>query len=288
MPARVIANFGRNLVVRTENGSLVSCFARKRLGLIVCGDFVEWSKQTDGSCVIQSVKKRESELARPDRQKNLKPLAANLQQIVVVLSPQPRPDWLMLTSYQLYAACHNIDLVILLNKVDTLTDQNRIELTESINIYKTIGLETIKISCKEKKGIRKLLSTFANKTSILVGQSGVGKSSIINLMLPDQAIQTTAISAATGLGSHTTTTTTLYRLPENGELIDSPGVRQFKIDYLDKDSVQDNFVEFNEFRNKCKFKNCNHLQEPGCAVHVAAEQGLISALRWQHYNQLMQ
>ncbi len=288
MHARVIANFGHNLAARTLDGEIISCLTHKRLGLIVCGDNIEYTRQSDGSNIIRAVSRRMSELNRPDRQGNLKPIAANLHQIIVVLAPQPAPDWLMLTNYQLYATRHQLDTALVLNKSDLVTESRRKELMGNLDIFKSLGVQTVLSCCKSGKGLDNLLSVFKNKTSILVGQSGVGKSSIVKVLLPDQNIQTRAICQVTGLGSHTTTATTLYQVSKNGELIDSPGVRQFSIEYLDADTVRQNFIEFGKYQEQCKFNNCTHLHEPGCSVREAAENNSISALRWQHYRQLME
>ncbi|MBN1378072.1 MAG: ribosome small subunit-dependent GTPase A [Gammaproteobacteria bacterium] len=288
MVAKVIANFGHNIAIRTEKGELINCLNLKRLGLLVCGDLVEYSRQSDGSVIIQSVLPRKSELSRPDKRGQLKPLAANLHQLVVVIAPVPAPDWLMVSSYLLYAQHHGLHTSIILNKSDLLEKTGLEDLKRYLQTYQSLGVPVVIASCKLPDTTGKISQLFSNRTSVLVGQSGVGKSSIVQTLLPDQQIQIKTISAITGLGSHTTTTTMLYQLEGGGELIDSPGVRQFSIEYFEPEVLQQNFLEFNSYRQHCQFKNCTHLHEPGCAVRLAVEQGEITRLRWSHYCELMQ
>jgi ribosome biogenesis GTPase len=153
--------------------------------------------------------------------------------------------------------------------------------------YQHLGYAVIRNSCKTENGLDELKMLLKQHTGILIGQSGVGKSSIIKSLLPDKDIQTQAISAATGFGAHTTTTAMLYHLPESGEIIDSPGVREFNVSHLDAETIRSGFIEFRKLQDSCKFNNCTHLHEPGCAVLNAVTQNEIDAQRWENYRKLL-
>lgn len=288
MRGRVIANFGQLVAVRDKQDKIIQCKTRRRTGLIVSGDWIEYSSLDEKQYVIDSIEPRRSCLARPDRRKQNKPLAANLDQLLVVFAPKPEPDWTLVSSYLVYAAHHGLKATLLLNKKDLLTAANKAEILEWIERFTDIGYTAISTCCKEETGLNHLLPELKQRTSVLVGQSGVGKSSIVKALLPDQQVQVQAISAATGLGSHTTTTTTLYKLATDGELIDSPGVRQFSVEQLSPESIREGFIEFAQYSDDCQFSDCTHLHEPGCAVLAAVEKGLIAKPRWQHYQELLE
>jgi len=154
--------------------------------------------------------------------------------------------------------------------------------------YETLGYTVLRTSCKTEPGVNALRPVLRDRTSILVGQSGVGKSSLINRLIPDLEIQTGQLSNATGKGSHTTTTTMLYQLPDGGSLIDSPGVWEYGIWKLENEELAAGFIEFDAWRGRCRFNNCLHASEPGCAIKQAVADGLIREWRYQSYLRLLE
>lgn len=287
MRGRVIANFGQRLAVRNQAGEMIQCNSLRRFGLLVSGDWIEYQQQNNQSYVIKQVFPRRSSLERPDRRGRPKPLAANIDQLLVVVASIPAPDWVMVSAYLVYAMHHGLKAALVLNKSDLFATQGDNNFLDTANIYTYLDYPVIKTSCKSGAGINELKKILTGHTSVLVGQSGVGKSSIVKQLLPDQQIQINAVSAATGQGSHTTTTTMLYQCNNGGELIDSPGVRQFSIVHLPAESIRKGFIEFNEYSDQCQFANCSHIQEPGCAVIAAVEEGSVVKQRWQHYKELL-
>ena len=289
MQGRVIANFGPAIAVEIPNGEIIGCHSRRKLDLIVCGDWVEWQPQAGNprAGVIEKLMPRTSTLSRPDRKGQPKPLAANFDQLLIVSAPIPESDSYLIDAYLVYAEHIGTSPVIVFNKEDlTETDKN-IHFEQLQERYLQLNYPVIHSSCKTKNGLTALKKQLAGHTSILVGQSGVGKSSIAKNLLPDRDIQTGAVSTATGLGAHTTTTAMLYHLEEGGNLIDSPGVREFPLTHLEPETIRDGFIEFRG-QPPCRFNDCTHLREPGCAVLAAVGAGRIDKERWQNYKKMLE
>jgi ribosome biogenesis GTPase len=288
MRGRVIANFGAIAAVETSDGQIVCCNSRRKLDLIVCGDWVEWRPQTGDpkAGIIEKLLPRAATLSRPDRKQQLKPLAANFDQLLIVGAPIPEPDSYLTDAYLVYAEHTGVSPVIVFNKED-LHENESVHFERLQQRYRRLGYPVIHSSCKTTGGLAGLKQQLAGHTSILVGQSGVGKSSIVKNLLPDREIQTGAVSTATGLGAHTTTTTMLYHLEEGGNLIDSPGVREFSLIHLEPETIRNGFIEFRELP-PCRFNDCSHLREPGCTVLAAVEAGRIDKERWQNYKKMLE
>lgn len=272
---RVITRHGRNLVVRDESGELHLCLFRQNLGEIVCGDHVVWQATGDQQGVVTARLDRRSALTRPDYSGREKALAANVTQLVIVLAPEPEPTGFLIDQYLVATEQLGVDAILCLNKADLLSAGDWQAFRERFAHYETIGYPIIGVSAKREHGLDPLLERLNGQTSILVGQSGVGKSSLINALIPDQEAQVGRLSDATGLGRHTTSTTTLYDLPSGGELIDSPGVRSFRLGQMDRAQLEQGFREFRPFLGQCKFKNCAHENEPECAIQAAVAAGHI-------------
>lgn len=178
--------------------------------------------------------------------------------------------------------------LIVLNKVDLLTQEQRQEIEEQLKIYQDIGYEILMISAKNGENMEKLTALLAQGTAIFVGQSGVGKSSLINHLLPSVNAQVGDVSETSGLGQHTTTSSRLYHLPQGGNLIDSPGIREFGLWHLDAEQITKGYREFQYVLGTCKFRDCKHLSDPGCALREAVEQGKISPVRYDNYHRLIE
>jgi ribosome biogenesis GTPase len=279
----VITRHGRNLFIADSKGDLHHCQFRQNLGHVVCGDRVAWHPTGPETGVVIAVLPRISVLARPDYSGREKPLAANLTQLVIVIAPEPEPSGFLLDQYLVTAETIGIDALIAVNKIDLLSDNDGRSFLEGLGSYEKIGYPVVAVSARKEQGLVPLIARLRNETSILVGQSGVGKSSLINALLPDREIQVGRLSEATGLGRHTTSTTTCYELPQGGYLIDSPGVRSFRLLELSRSQLEQGFREFRPLLGHCQFRDCRHRQEPGCAIKAAVEQGEIDPQRLENF-----
>jgi ribosome biogenesis GTPase len=282
----VIVRHGRSLVVADDEQQLVACQFRQNLGDVVCGDHVVWHEAGEGG-VVTAVEERSTLLSRPDYGGHEKPIAANLTQLVIVAAPNPPPAGYLLDQYLVAAEHFGLQAAFVLNKADLLTDEHQ-ELVARFETYETIGYRVLHVSTKQHLGEEALHALLKGESSILVGQSGVGKSSLVNMLLPDLELQTGALSETSGLGKHTTSSATLYDLPQGGSLIDSPGVRSFRLVISERSQLEKGFVEFAPFLGQCQFSDCRHDREPGCALTAAVESGKIAAWRLNHFRLMAQ
>lgn len=282
----VIANFGTTLVVEDHQGVLHRCVSRQNLDPPVCGDRVVWQSTQAAEGVVTALEPRQSLLTRPDYSGRIKSVAANLDTVVVVFAPAPPLNEFLIDRYLVVIHAMGVRPILLLNKCDLLTGGERDVFLARLQSYRDIGYPLVTASTREANGLSDLYALLQGGTAILVGQSGVGKSSLIKALLPDREVRIQALSQATGKGTHTTTTSTLYHLPEGGDLIDSPGVRSFELADLQRDQLDAGFPEFARHREQCRFANCSHGAEPGCGVQAAVDRGEVDARRLQSYRQL--
>jgi ribosome biogenesis GTPase len=210
-------------------------------------------------------------------------LAANLTQLVVILAPSPKPSGFLLDQYLVAAEIMGVKAAVVCNKMDLLAASERSVFVRRFAPYRSIGYPVLPISLRGDIDLGDLNGQLEGEISILVGQSGVGKSSLIKVLLPDQEIQIGRLSKATGLGRHTTVTATSYRLPAGGCLLDSPGVRSFRLGAICTDDLQRGFRELAPLVGHCRFANCRHRREPGCAVKQAVREGLIDPERMNSF-----
>ena len=287
----VIAHYGGQVDVEAlegeRKGTTQRAHLRANLDKLVTGDIVAWRPGHSTGVVVAQFE-RQSELCRPDSSGDLKPVAANIDFIIVVIAPYPEPHAYLIDRYLVAAENQGITPVILLNKYDLINAANNTAVDELLQPYRNIGYRVISTSSHEGTGLHELKQLLADHTSVFVGQSGVGKSSLINALLPGASIRVGEMSAATGKGRHTTTTARLFHFPGGGQLIDSPGIRDFGLWHLDRGGIIRGYREFQPFLGQCKFRDCHHSGDPGCALERALEEGAISQRRYDSYHHLVQ
>jgi len=285
--ARVVANHGAELTLSTSSAEKIAATPKKKLGLVVTGDLVRWHAENHGNARVTEVLQRSGTLARTDRLGNAKPIATNISQVLVVTAPKPPFDRLLLDRYCVAAANIGAEIAVIINKTDLLDETTTSEADAIELLYTQLGYQVARCCVKETHGLNAIQSLLSDQISILVGQSGVGKSSILNALLPQHNIKTGGLSDNSGLGRHTTTVTNWYDLPNNGAIIDSPGVRQFSLEHLDSVDIQAGFKEIAEHAMICKFNDCTHQHEPECSVLAAVASGKIDSGRFSHFQQLL-
>lgn len=281
---RVVAAFGRQYeVVRLDAGddtdnNRLTCYPRGKKSPYACGDEVDIAITADGQGVINALHPRQNLLWRSDAFRQ-KLIAANLDQIVIVVATEPGFSDLLISRCTVAAESERMQALIVLNKADLKSglDKARARLA----VFEQLGYPVLEVSALQDTSA--LRAHLAGKRSILVGQSGMGKSTLTNALIPEAGAATREISAALDSGKHTTTFARLYTLPESGWLIDSPGLQAFGLAHVDPEALVEHFPEFRPFNGGCRFRNCQHQAEPGCALNEALAQGLIDPRRFEHY-----
>lgn len=272
---------GRHYRVQLVDGEVLTCFPRGKRSLLACGDLVAVMQTASGQGVIEAVDPRRTLLYRSDRYRQ-KLIAANVTQMVIVLATVPSFYEELLNRCLAAAEHQEIGALIVLNKFD-LIEQSSPSL-QALELYRQLGYTVLPLIAK--RDVSPLRAHLEGRLSVLVGQSGMGKSTIINGLLPDVRAPTGDISLALDSGRHTTTHARLYRLDEHSSLIDSPGLQEFGLLHLTQADLADAFVEFRPHLGRCKFNDCRHCNEPSCAVAAACEGGEVSKRRLDIYRRL--
>ncbi len=287
---RVVAAYGRRGVLETDDGEELKYQIKGRRVRVVCGDRVEWVRDTrKGTAVIQTIGDRHNTLGRQSHDYSyIEVLAANLDCIIVVSAAVPETNWYLVDRYLVTAELMNCRTLLVDNKIDLTEPASAGVRSKELELYRSLDYAFLGVSAKSGQGIDRLLAELSGSVGILVGQSGVGKSSLVNALVPDADIVVGALSTATSEGKQTTTASVMHKLPGGGRLIDTPGVRDF-VPVIDEASdVRFGFPEIRALAGQCRFNDCRHRQEPECVVKDAVESGSISARRFETYKRLVE
>lgn len=285
---RVIAYFGSTVTVETSEGEQFTCHWRRNQCLPVVGDEVIFERELNGEGgVILEILPRKRVLMRAERQRDPKPIAANIDDLVIVMPPPPGFSANLLDQYAIAAELLGIRPVVLLNKSDLLDEAACQQMASTLACYAQVPYPVLFTSCETGAGLTELENLLAGRTAVMVGPSGVGKSSLIQRLCQDEGIRIGEVSDK-GAGKHTTTATRLYPVIGGGALIDSPGVRDFTLWSVSKEEALRGFPEFKPYLTGCQFRDCSHAVEPGCSLQAAVQAGKVSRERFKTFQFLLQ
>ena len=280
-PGLVVAHFRGRVLIESRAGERYWCPLQRRSLRPVVGDAVKWRREPDGSGTLQQVEPRITGLRRLDARGRPELVAANLSQLVVVLAAKPAPNWFLLDRYLCAGELAGLETTIVYNKIDLVDTP-----PAALDVYRRLEYRVLPVSARDKTGLAALEKALREKRSALIGQSGVGKSSLFNVLLGETLQKVGRLSDKLRQGRHTTTTAVLHRHPNGGELIDSPGVRNYLPFIRNTGEVQSGFRELAARRGQCRFDDCTHLAEPDCAVKAALAEGGIACRRYENYRRL--
>jgi ribosome biogenesis GTPase len=278
---QIIAAFGRQYLAELANGEIITCLTRGKKSDVACGDIANILPTAEAQGVIESLNERTSLLYRSDAYRQ-KIIAANVTQIIIVVAAEPPFSDELLARCLVAAYDQKLEVLIILNKCDIThkADGARLQLSP----YYSIGYHILELSATEDAS--PLLPYLQGQTSVLVGQSGMGKSTLINGLLPEAQAATREISTVLNSGKHTTTHARLYHLNANSHLIDCPGVQMFGLHHLSFGEIEQGFIEFAPYLGKCRFHNCHHTHEPNCAIQQAVLENKIDARRFTLFKEI--
>jgi ribosome biogenesis GTPase len=281
----IIAAHGRHYLADVD-GKKLQCVTRGKKTNVAVGDIVHLKMTSEDQAVIEQIAERSTLLYRSDQYKS-KLLAANLTRLFIVVATEPGFADDLVSRSLVAAEAAGIEAHLILNKTDVteLLPKAR----ERVGVYSSLGYPLHEVSARAnpEHAVATLMPLLAGQSSIFIGQSGMGKSSLINLLVPDADIAVREISAALDTGKHTTTFTRLYALGDGAAIIDSPGFQEFGLYHLSEGMLERAFVEFKPYLGGCKYYNCRHLAEPFCAVLTAVAEGKIARFRHELYAQLL-
>lgn len=294
MHGLVVKNTGSWYTVKTDSGQLIDCKLKGNFRLkgirstspVVVGDFVQIVTNAEGTAMITAIDDRKNYIIRksPNLSKQSQIIAANLDQaFLLVTIKYPETSTIFIDRFLAGAEAYRIPVVLVFNKTDLLNEEEHHYQQMMMNLYETIGYHCVEISAETGQGMEVIDALLAQKVTLLSGNSGVGKSTLINVLIPHAEQRTAEISDAHGTGIHTTTFSEMIALPHGGYVIDTPGIKGFGTFDIEPEELTSYFKEIFAFSKDCKFNNCTHTHEPGCAVRTAVENHYISESRYQSY-----
>lgn len=299
MHGLIIKNTGSWYTVKTDDGRIVECKVKGNFRLkgirstspVAVGDYVDIIMNPEGTALISAIDDRKNYIIRKasNLSKQSQIIAANLDQALLIITiKQPETSTTFIDRFLAGAEAYRVPVVLVFNKTDLLNDDERRYQQQMVELYETIGYPCIEISAETGMGIDQLQTLLKQKVTLVSGNSGVGKSSLINAIIPHADQRTAEISNAHGTGMHTTTFSEMIELAEGGYLIDTPGIKGFGTFDIEREELTSYFKEIFEFSKDCKFNNCTHTHEPGCAVLQAVENHYISVSRYQSYLNMLE
>lgn len=284
--ATIIATYSRRMRLRLASGQEVDARIKGKRMKAVCGDTVTAVPiENETDWLITKIGLRRNELTRPNMRGQVEVLAANIDTLVVMASVSPLPDWFIVDRYLCAAELMGINSIVVFNKIDLLVGHD-IEIPE-LQEYRDLGIPVIECSAETGEGTQDIQKLLVDQCGIIVGQSGVGKSSLINKWVTESQQRTADISSKTGEGRHTTVNSVMISLHDGGSIIDSPGVRDYAPALSSASDAALGFREIAAAAQSCRFANCRHLREPGCAVKDGVDEGTISYRRYESFKRVV-
>ncbi|WP_196139619.1 small ribosomal subunit biogenesis GTPase RsgA [Aliikangiella sp. G2MR2-5] len=285
----IISRFGEQAdVLSLGEHQQYRCFLRQNLGAPVPGDKVSFRLDPNNQGIVEAMYERNSVLTRPAQHQGVKPIVANIEQVFIVTAPLPDFSSVLLDRYLVAVNNAQLKATIIFNKWDLCAEISAQAIESQLPIYQSLGYPVLKTCAKNNLGINELSEKLKNSQSIFVGQSGVGKSSLINSLFPQQESLVNKVSENSRLGQHTTTASKLFFFEQNdGFIVDSPGVREFGLWHLEPEDIVSGFVEFQPYLSTCKFRDCSHINEPGCSIIQAVKDNKIYQQRWNNYCKIL-
>ena len=299
MKGLVIKNTGSWYTVKTDDGQLIESKIKGNFRLkgirstnpVAVGDHVEIITNQEGTAFISALEDRRNYIIRksPNLSKQSHILAANVDQVLLVVTVNyPQTSTTFIDRFLASAEAYSVPVVLVFNKHDLLSEEELHYEKMMCTLYETVGYKCVEISAETGEGVEQLFPILKDKISLLSGNSGVGKSTLINRLIPHASQRTAEISDAHNTGMHTTTFSEMIELPGGGYLIDTPGIKGFGTFDIEKEELTSYFKEIFHFSKDCRFSNCTHTHEPGCAVIKAVEDHFIAASRYQSYLSMLE
>jgi ribosome biogenesis GTPase len=299
MKGLVIKNTGSWYTVKTDDGQLIESKIKGNFRLkgirstnpVAVGDHVEIITNQEGTAFISAIEDRRNYIIRksPNLSKQSHILAANVNQALLVVTVNyPQTSTTFIDRFLASAEAYSVPVVLVFNKHDLLSEEELHYEKMMCTLYETVGYKCVEISAETGEGVEQLFPILKDKISLLSGNSGVGKSTLINRLIPHASQRTAEISDAHNTGMHTTTFSEMIELPGGGYLIDTPGIKGFGTFDIEKEELTSYFKEIFHFSKDCRFSNCTHTHEPGCAVIKAVEDHFIAASRYQSYLSMLE
>ena len=279
---KITSAFGKTGIVEPTDGGRLNFLVKSQKLKPVVGDNVHWNKQSDGTIVVTKIMEPNNQLERLNQYGQQQIIASNVTQILLITAPLPKPNFLLIDKFILISELMECDLSIIFNKVDLVEKSD-----SEFELYQKLGYPVIKISANEKINLNPLFNLLNQQTTVLVGQSGVGKSTIINLLIPKDKIRTEALSNKNQKGKHTTSASTMHAVEDKGYLIDTPGIENLNPKILDIKEIETGFREISSLSCECRYRDCIHINEPNCAVNRALTKNEIAAQRYSNYKKLV-